>query len=177
MDLDDFLQVARKPLYFMIFVQLIACIMAVGVAFDAVMQDEAWFQAIDFILLVVALVVPALVGMAAYRKTHSFKQTIVKGAVFGFFVGLTGLVLALAFQPIITSASQTFTVSGTRIYSPMPFPVHVGWTVYPFDLLVKWVLAIIANAVLAGIGCLGIVYARNKRAPLATAIGVKKKRK
>ncbi len=167
MDLNEFLDVARKPLYFMILVQLVACLLAVRSAYDSAivrsvydltMQEQAWFQVADFILLVVALVVPALVGLATYRKTRSLKQTVVKGAVFGFFVGLTGLVLALAFQPLITTANSAF--FGATTYSPTPFPVHVGFITPDFVLLVKWVLAIVVNALLAGIGALGLAYSK-----------------
>ena len=158
MDLNEFLDVARKPLYFMILVQLVACLLAVRSAYDVTMQDQAWFQVADFVLLVVALVVPALVGLATYRKTRSLKQTVIKGAVFGFFVGLTGLVLALAFQPIITQANSA--LFGATTYSPTPFPVHVGFITPDFVLLLKWALAIIVNAVLAGIGALGLAYSK-----------------
>lgn len=167
MDLDEFLEVARKPLYFLIVIQLLACVMAVAAAYDFTLQTAAWFQVADFVLLVVALVVPALVGMAAYRRTRSLKQTVVKGSVFGFFVGLTGLVFALAFQPLISQATP---FACPTSYSPTPFPVHVGMIVPDFALLVKWALAIVANAFLAGIGALGLVYAKGKRgAPTAIA--------
>jgi hypothetical protein len=154
-DLNEFLDVARKPLYFMLFVQLVACVMAVGAAYDAKMDGQAWFQVVDFVLLVVSLVVPALVGLAAYRRTRSLKQTVVKGAVFGFFVGLTGLVLALAFQPIISGATP---YSCPTTYSPTAFPVHVGFIVTDFALLMKWALTVIVNALLACVGALGVAY-------------------
>ncbi|MFH0974073.1 MAG: hypothetical protein V1817_04790 [Candidatus Micrarchaeota archaeon] len=176
MDLDEFLEVARKPLYLMLIAQLVACVIAVGLAYDAKMESGSWFQVLDFVLLVVALVVPALVGMSAYRKTRSMKQTIVKGAVFGFFVGLTGLVLALAFQPLISPASP---YGCATTYSPIPFPVHVGFIVPDFVLLMKWALAIIVNALLAGIGALGIAYSkRGSGAGGASAgFGARRKRK
>jgi hypothetical protein len=174
MDLDEFLNVARKPLYFMLLVQLVACFMAVGAAYDFTLQDQAWFQVVDFVLLVVALVVPAFVGLAAYRKTRSLKQTIVKGAVFGFFVGLTGLVLALAFQPLVSGASP---FAGPTTYSPTPFPVHVGFIVPDFVLLMKWALAIVANAFLAFIGSLGLVYAKGGARGATAAVGGAKRRR
>ena len=172
MDLDEFLDVARKPLYFMLLIQVIACVLAVGVTYNAAMGNEAWFQVLDFVLLVVALVVPAVVGLAAYKKTRSMKQTVVKGAVFGFFVGLTGLILTLAFQPLISPASP-FACPTT--YSPTPFPVHVGFIVPDFVLLMKWALAIIVNAVLAFVGALGLAY--SKSGGRATSAVVRRRRK
>ncbi len=168
MDLDEFLDVARKPLYFIIAVQFVACVLAVANAYDFSLQSQAWFQVVDFVMLVVALVVPALVGLAAYRKTRSLKQTVIKGAVFGFFVGLTGIVFALAFQPVVSAANLT--IGGPTTYSPIPFPVHVGFIMPDFVLLVKWVLAIVANAFLAGIGALGLAY--SKRGGSAAVTGV-----